>query len=106
AAWLELAVQAAAHGSIRGGAARVLRAARARSIPFASRTGARLLAANALDPTHPAVIAFVSFLAGSSWTPLALVAPGLARMSGAADGAAAPSRGHGPRKLSAIERSV
>src|SRR5690606_4508699 len=80
-------------------------AVRARPSALAKRIGTRLLAANALDPTHPAVVAFVRFLTGSGRSSLASVAPGLIAMAaeGEADGAA---RGDGRPPLSAVERSV
>src|SRR5690606_21454579 len=78
---------------------------RARSIAIAKRLGTRLLAANALDPAHPAVVAFVRFLTGSGRSSLAAVAPGLAAMAAEGEPAEA-SRSDGRRPLSAVERSV
>lgn len=80
-------------------------AVRARSAALAKRVGTRLLAANAVDPTHPAVVALVRFLTGSGRSGLASVAPGLAAMAaeGETAGAAVCT---GPRPLTPVERSI
>src|SRR5690606_7793373 len=78
--------------------------ARQRYAAFVRRAGATLLAANPLDPAHPAVVALVDLLTGSGRARLATFAPGLAALTAPA-GPASPDA-DGPAPLTRIDRSV